>query len=236
MRKLPILIGVALIAGGLTGCSSPAKEGAATKAVATAPEASKSADTAPAAKGTLESVGFGREAGSDYMYVVAIVKDVPPGQTANVTFNVLDPAGNILKSETASEAVINKDARIITGTQVTVPAAKEVAKVEATLSLTGKPGKPKLEDFVLELGPVAVSDDGNHAEATVTNPQAEQITDPKASAACFNAAGNIIGGGFTFVDVVPASGKVMADPFINVTELPARCEMTIQPSNISTVG
>jgi len=237
MRNLPIVLGVTLIAGGLVGCSSEAKQADSNKAVATAPaEVKTTTDAVPAPKGTVEAVGFGRKPDSEYVYLVAIVKDVAPGQTANVSFNVLDSAENILKSDTASQQVFNKDARMILGTQVSVPPEKEISKVEATLSLTGKPGKPKLEDFVLEVGPVAVSADGYHAEATITNPQAQQITDPKAGVACFNAAGDIIGGGFTFVDIIPPNGKVLADPYITVSAPPERCEMTIQPSNISSTG
>ena len=236
-RLLAVAAGATLLAGGRVGCSSAGEAVSdGTKMAAESPRSTSSKSAAAdAPKGAIEAVGFGRPADSDYMYVVAIVKDVAPGQYAKVSFNVLDPEGEILKSESASQLAVNPNSRMILVTQVTVPKQNEVTRVEATLGFTGKPAKQKLEDLVLEVGPVSVEEGpySTTAEAVITNPSDQQIDKARIGVACFDVQGNIIGGGYTFTDLVSPGAKVKVDPRIMVSQLPDRCEMSALPSNLS---
>lgn len=48
--------------------------------------------------------------------------------------------------------------------------------------------------------------------------------------ACFDGQGNIIGGGSSYPEMIPAGGQVMVSGDIMVSQSPARSEMTAQSS------
>src|SRR5690348_16845265 len=54
------------------------------------------ADTPLRKEATIENAGFGGKPGSDFMWVSAIVRDNPPGDFADVSFNRLAADGSIL--------------------------------------------------------------------------------------------------------------------------------------------
>ena len=237
MRKLPILVVAALFVGGLAGCSSPAPKSSGTKAVAESPRStSQSAAEAEPSNAKVEAVGFGRPAGSDYLWSSSIVSGVEPGQFAVVSFNLLGPDGKIVATEAQTEESINPNAKMIVGTQVKVPNGKEVTRVEASIGATDykNTSKPKLQDVILEVSDYAIGEDKYGqptAEAIITNPSNQQVKQARIGIACFNDKGDIIGGGSNYPDLIPPGGKVKVDASVQVSQKPARCEMNARPSD-----
>jgi hypothetical protein len=67
----------------------------------------------------------------------------------------------------------------------------------------------------------------------IVSPYDQDITDVRVSAITYNDAGEIIGGGFTFVDFVPANGEASAEVSVTVAGTPATTEMYATPSGLS---
>ena len=70
----------------------------------------------------------------------------------------------------------------------------------------------------------------------VNNPIASEITDLRVSALAFDEGGNIIGGGYTFLDFLPASGSAAVSVSSAVTGTPARVELYPTISGLSQIG
>jgi hypothetical protein len=68
---------------------------------------------------------------------------------------------------------------------------------------------------------------------TIINPYAKDITNLRVYAIAYDAAGGIIGGGFTFIDFVPATGKAAADVSVTVAGTPASVELYATLSGLS---
>jgi hypothetical protein len=181
---------------------------------------------------TIEAAGFGGR--GNYLWVTSIVRDVQPGQFVTVSFNLLSADGTILATENQTEQGVNANARMIIGTQVRAPDGPPVASVHPSIQVQkyDRP-KPKFADVILSVGQVSIGRntvDQPAAKALISNPSAQQIPGARVGIACFNSQGYIIGGGSTFPQVLPARGQIMASGDIMVSQSPARCEMTAQPS------
>ena len=59
----------------------------------------------------------------------------------------------------------------------------------------------------------------------VKNLSDQQLDNIRVSAIAYNDAGDIIGGGFTFVDFVPASAQAAAEVSITTSGTPAQVEL-----------
>ena len=81
----------------------------------------------------------------------------------------------------------------------------QVASIETTVTLDENAGLERLTDLAVE----SVDPDGS---AVIVNPTSETITAPRVTVACFDADGQIIGGGASFPSQVPANGQIKTDP------------------------
>lgn len=59
----------------------------------------------------------------------------------------------------------------------------------------------------------------------ITSPYSTDITDIRVSAIAYNEAGDIIGGGFTYLDFVPANSKAAAEVSVTTAGIPATVEL-----------
>lgn len=67
----------------------------------------------------------------------------------------------------------------------------------------------------------------------IGNPYARDVTDLRATAIVYNEAGEIIGGGFTYVDFVPANGKAAAEVSVTSAGNPVLAELYASVSSLS---
>jgi hypothetical protein len=70
----------------------------------------------------------------------------------------------------------------------------------------------------------------------IINPYAKDITELVIYAIAYDEGDNIIGGGFTFLDFVPASGKSAVDVNITSSKPPTRVELFGTLSSLSEIG
>lgn len=216
----------------VAGCSEPDKVDQ---------QSSEDGFSSPAADdkptGSLLETGFGQR--DEYVWVVALVENTSDkvGQTVTVQFNVKDAAGELLKSESQVEHFSRPSQKMPVGTQVDLPRGKKAAKVEATL-LVEDNGAFSTEPFPeIKTGPVQIvkSEYGTgeyDARFEVTNPQAEPLKSPRVDVVCHDAAKKIIGGGFTFPELIPPSGKAAVEVSTITTVKPASCVAYASPGVI----
>ena len=82
---------------------------------------------------------------------------------------------------------------------------------------------------------VAYVDDPFFPEVTgnVNNPFAQDLEDLWATAIAYDEAGNIIGGGFTFIELAPANAPSEVSIAVTVSSVPARVEIYAYPSSLT---
>jgi hypothetical protein len=187
---------------------------------------------APAAA-VIEKSGFGGS--GDYLWVTSIVRNVPVGQFATVSFNLYGADGKLLATQSQTEQSINPGARIVVGTQVTAPKDQPVTRIEPTLKISDHTpvASVKFSNVVLQVGGVTMGQDtfgGATAEAVLANPSDEQIPGARVGVVCFDQQGAITGGGSEFPNLVPAKGQVKVSARLLVSGTPDHCDMAAQPS------
>lgn len=74
------------------------------------------------------------------------------------------------------------------------------------------------------------------ATGSVKNLTDKTLTDIRVSAIVYNEAGDIIGGGFGYLDFVPANGQVAADVTITASGVPATVELYPTTSGLTTTS
>ena len=67
----------------------------------------------------------------------------------------------------------------------------------------------------------------------IVSPYSKEISNIRVSAVAYDEAGEIIGGGFTFVGFVPANGKAAADVSITSSGVPATVELYATVTSLS---
>jgi hypothetical protein len=193
------------------------------------PSTSKATKTNDAkAAGSLLEVGFGQR--GIYVRAVAIVQNTSDkvGQTVTVQFNVKDAVGEILKSESQVETFSRVGQKMPVGVQVDLPEGKKAAKVEATLLVEDK-GTFSSEPFPeIMTGPVTLTKSPYgvnefDAKVEVLNPKAEPLKSPRVEIVCYDAANKIIGGNFTYPELIPPSGKAVVETSPITADQPASC-------------
>ncbi|GAA4116743.1 hypothetical protein GCM10022415_13920 [Knoellia locipacati] len=184
--------------------------------------------TPPKELGALVKSGFGQR--DEYVWVTAIVHNNSTyvGQTVTVNFNVLDDKGSVLKSEAQVESFSQPDADHIIGTQVSLEPGMKAAKVEATLDVEANGTFSDKPFPALPVSKVVIKKSeygGQEASFEVSNPTSQPLKDLRLAIACADAAGNLVGGGSEFPELVPANGKVRVDSNIIVSGNPASCSV-----------
>lgn len=217
MRSVLIAGTAAILA--LTGCGSDDHASVASST----PSATLS--SAPKELGTLKSSGFGQ--GDEYVWVTAIVHNNSDyvGQTVTVSFNVLDAAGGILGTESQVESFDKPGADHVIGTQVALEPGQKAAKVEASLDVEAS-GTFSSEPFPdMPVSDLKIVGNGNYPKVTfvVSNPLTIPVKDARIQVACTDAAGDIIGGGSAYPELIPAGGRVKVDPQVIASGEPKDC-------------
>ncbi|MET7672634.1 hypothetical protein [Micromonospora luteifusca] len=183
--------------------------------------------------GSLLETGFGQR--DIYVSLIAIVQNTSDkvGQTVTVQFNVKDANGELLASESQIEYFSRVGQKFPVQTQVEVPNGKKAAKVDATLLVEDKGNFPSEPFPEIKTGPVTVakSEYGDEfaAKVEVTNPKTEPLKNPRVDFVCYDATKKIAGGGFTFPELIPPSGKALVEVNPLMTGKPASCVAFASP-------
>ena len=69
----------------------------------------------------------------------------------------------------------------------------------------------------------------------IVNPYGKDVTDVRVSAILYNEAGEIIGGGFTYLDFIPANGKAAVEVLVTTSGTPTTTELYATVSGLSEI-
>jgi hypothetical protein len=69
----------------------------------------------------------------------------------------------------------------------------------------------------------------------IVSPYGSEITNLRVAAIAYDAAGEIIGGGYTFLDFVPANGKAAVEVSVTTAEEPTTVELYAAVSDLSEI-
>ena len=107
----------------------------------------------------------------------------------------------------------------------------------ATMSILTRPGSLEATDITtwFTTENVTFIDDDFFPEVTgaVNNPFPRDLEDLEATAIAYDEAGNIIGGGFTFIDFALANSATGVQIGVTVSAVPARVEIYAFPSSLT---
>ncbi|MBB2988260.1 hypothetical protein [Terracoccus luteus] len=154
------------------------------------------------------------------------------GQTVTVNFNVLDSAGALLKTESQVEAFYRPGADHALGTQVILEPGQKAANVEASLDVEANGAFSDKPFPVAPTSPLKIFKDEfgqNIASFELTNPLVAAMKSPRIQVVCTNKDAGIVGGGMSFPELVPASGKVRVDANILISRKAAACTAYVGP-------
>lgn len=204
---------------------------------ASAPEASEpAASEAPVGKGIVQlKAGFGQGEYSTYASVIFKNDSGDQGGSVSAQFTAYDKTGQVVGTGEDSVPAVRAGATHAIGTNLDVPEGSKVARLQVVLSTSGFQTDPHPTSVFTGRGVRYASDGfgGGKAQGELVSSYTSSVTDVKAEAVCFNAAGAIVGGGFTFVDLVPGGQAVGVSVDVTTSVKPARCAVYAAVSNLS---
>lgn len=190
-------------------------------------------DSNPGQSARLLKTGFGQS--GEYAWVTSLVENQSEGnigQFVTVQFNLLDSAGEILASTDQVESFSRADQKLAVGTQVEIPDHGKVAKVEATMEVSDH------TDVDVEPFPEIITGNVRLAESEygglvgrvqVNNPTDKSLKSPRVGVICLDPKDRVIGGGYAYPELVPPSGKVLAEVSLIASGKIARCDAYTGP-------
>ncbi|MDV8071136.1 DUF1707 domain-containing protein [Rhodococcus sp. IEGM 1366] len=226
---------IGLVAAGLTlgGTNKPEQTGISGEGSVAADKATGDSSPASDSTATVLQAGFGQV--KKTVWVSAEVENLTgsDGAFAVANFNLFDGAGNLVKTASHTERFGYGVSRMFIGTIVSLDDGIIAEKVEATANATVySTGSAPDFNVILKIGEVqfAQADFRNEARVPISNPSDQVIPSARVAIACFNVAGQIIGGGSTFPNSIAAQGTVLAETPVYVAGIPSRCSATAVPS------
>ena len=171
--------------------------------------------------------GFGQEPGSRSAGWGVIIEN-PNGEhgveRSDYQIAFLDENDVVIETESGFVELVLPGQRIgIAGTAI-VDEGVQISSMQVQV-LTGSPIEVSDEAFIVE-SPVFYPDDfAPRVAGIVNNPSAVTITDLRISTITFDEAGQINGGGFTFLELVPASGRAVSSHGVDFNGTVASAEM-----------
>jgi hypothetical protein len=105
-----------------------------------------------------------------------------------------------------------------------VPEGANISRVDLQLKEGNFEQTEALPGFTSENITFIDSDFSDKVTGEVVSPYNKDVTNVRASAISYNEAGDIIGGGFTFIDFIPANGRTAAEVLVTVSATPTNSE------------
>jgi hypothetical protein len=172
------------------------------------------------------SSGFGGERNSyGFGFVVQNPSADSAFESSEYQAALYDAEGNVLSVDEGYIELLLPGQTLGVANSMYVPEGTTPAKLSVSL-LAGNPKKTEpLPTFTTENVTFQADSFLPKVTGVIKNPYKSDVKNLRVSALAYDDAGNIIGGGFTFVDFVPANGQAAVDVSVNVSGTPARMEL-----------
>ncbi|MDD5368132.1 MAG: FxLYD domain-containing protein [Anaerolineaceae bacterium] len=185
----------------------------------------------------LVSYGFGQS--SSQVAVAFIVENPQSGTPLEGTqyqVGIYDEAGNVLDTESGYVNLIFPGEKQAVVASAFVPDGKKAVKVDVQIN-PGRSVTHELSATPFTTDQVKFTPGSYTAKVTgvVQNTLDKQVKQVEVVAVAYNEQGEIIGGGYTYLDFVPANAKSAVEVSVTVTGKPAKVELYPSLTSMSEI-
>lgn len=198
-----------------------------------------SGDELPADGQALELLGQGvgsSEFGSGFGILVRNPNTGYALENSRYRITGFDAAGNVVATDEGYIEVLLPGQTLGIGGSLFAAGDSPIATTEALVKAGDFIASDSTAIFTTENVAYVPGDFSSEVTGTILNPHNAEVSDLRVSAVAYDAADQIIGGGFTFLDFVPAAGSAAASVPVTTNGEPARVELYAALSALSQVG
>jgi hypothetical protein len=234
MRKVSVTIVVPLIGVVMTAC------GSAGSSISQGSSQTSATSSGAKSQRTLEvtKVGFGTS-DTGTTAVVVFKNDSTSEGAGEITaqFTAYDVGGSVLGTGETNLALVRSEQTMAAASDISVPSGSKVDHVKAQLAASQWDSDPH-PDAVITARNVSFAPDPYFPKINgeLVSHYTSDLKEVIATAVCYDTAGKIVGGGDTFVSLLPGGGTAGASVQGNVTGTPGSCEIFATLSNLSVLA
>lgn len=157
-------------------------------------------------------------------------------QDSRYRVTAFDEAGNVLATDEGYVELIQPGQTLAVGGSLFAPDETAIASIEAMVQSGAFEPSSATEIFTSENVAFLPGDFLSDVTGLIVNPYDVQVSNVRVTALAYDAADQIIGGGYTFLDFVPAQGSAGVSVQVSVNGEPARVELYAALSALSEMG
>lgn len=208
--------------------------GPAAAPAATAPTGATQAAASPAVSGGLSVAksGFGQK-GKSVSIAFLVDNGGPTLEDSQYQIAAYGGGGTVLGSDSGYISLILSAQRLGIAKDIYLNADTPVTRIDVQV----KAGKAATKTYppAFTSSNVAYQPDKDYPKVSgiIKSAYPTDVKNVRVSAIVYDAAGNIIGGGYTFVDFIPANGQSAAQTSVTTSATVARAEMYAMLSSLS---
>ncbi|MGQ9786296.1 MAG: hypothetical protein ACUVSJ_07535 [Anaerolineae bacterium] len=174
----------------------------------------------------LGAQGFGQHGAQlGYAFLLENPNDALVVREVRYHVTAYNAAGEVLATDDGRLEALLPGEKLGVGGNLPLEHEEPIAHVETVIL----PGKYQLSASIPPFRVVDVTYQDNvsqpHATGRLINPYPQNVTQLGLSAVAYNAAGDIIGGGYATLEAAPAQGEVTAEVPVVASAVPARVEL-----------
>ena len=183
--------------------------------------------------------GFGTTGSRTYAVVLLRNDDTGRSGAVTATFTAYDSGGQVVGTGRESLALVRAGQTIAVGADLTVRPGGTVARVDTQLEVAQRQRDPHPTAIITGRGVRTGTGPGGfglRAEGELTSAYASSLSELVVHAICFDSAGAVAGGGFTFAPGLAGGGTTPARVDLAVAEQPASCDLYATTRAASSPG
>lgn len=184
----------------------------------------------------LHAQGFGQPADDRQVGWGFIVENPNTGQqveTSSYRITAYDVDGRVIGTDDGYMTLLAPGEKVGYGGDIYIPEGTTAASVDVQI-MAGKPSDSEAGPMLSTANATYIADPySSKVTGTVSNLSDTTLDTIRVSAIAYDAAGAIIGGGFTYVDFVPARGNAAAEIYVTVGGEPASVELHAALTSVS---
>jgi hypothetical protein len=186
----------------------------------------------------VEATGFGQDKTSvAYAFTISNPNQGLAVESTQYQVSVYDEAGKVLKTDSGYlDVVFPGQVTGFAGTTYLDSDSDVVAKVEIQLSEGDYESTEAMPTFESSQVAYVPADYSPQVAAVISSPYKKDVDTLRVAAIAYDDAGKIIGGGYTYLSFVPASGQSAVMMSVTTQGEPAKVEVYAGFSSLSSLG
>lgn len=193
-------------------------------------------DEVPAGAHSLELVDFGfgvDDFGTSYGLLVSNPNQAFSLESSQYAVTAFDEAGMVLVTDSGYLDVILPGQEMGIGGSLFAKGDAPIASIEVHIRDGSFVESDVITGFTAE-GVTFIPDSfSSEVTGNVVNPYTAEITNLRVNALIFNEEGKIVGGGFTYLDFIPAQGSSAVSVQVSTATVPASAQLYASTSSLS---